>query len=138
MAQFDLSLLGTFQVTLEGRPHVAFETDKTRALLAYLVVESNRPHRRSALAALLWPNFSESAARNSLRQTLYRLRQAIADPQRDIPHLLVSAHDVQFNMAADHWLDVDEFRGLFNACRTHHPKKDALCDVCRNRLETMA
>ena len=136
MAQLEVSLLGTFMVALTGRPHVAFETDKTRALLAYLTVESNRPHRRSALAAILWPNFSESAARNNLRQTLYRLRQAIVDPQNTIPHLLVTVHDVQFNIKADNWLDVDEFSRLLNACKDHHPKWDSLCEVCWNRLET--
>lgn len=136
MGQLNISLLGTFQVVLGGRPHVAFETDKTRALLAYLAVESNRPHRRSALAGILWPNFSESAARNSLRQTLFRLRQAISDPQNTIPHLLVSVHDVQFNVAADNWLDVGEFSRLLDACKAHHPRLDALCQACWNRLET--
>lgn len=136
MAQLDISLLGTFQVTLDGRPQSAFETDKTRALLAYLAVESNRPHRREALATMLWPNYSDRAARNSLRQTLYRLRQAIVDQKNSVPHLLVSVHDVQFNPESEHWLDVDEFNRLLDACQSHHPKQDTLCESCQNRLET--
>ncbi|MGD2049793.1 MAG: BTAD domain-containing putative transcriptional regulator, partial [Chloroflexota bacterium] len=136
MAQLNISLLGTFQVTLDGRPQSAFETDKTRALLAYLVVESNRPHRREALATMLWPNYSDQAARNSLRQTLYRLRQAIVDQENSVPHLLVSVHDVQFNSSSEHWLDVDEFNRLLDACQSHHPKQDTLCESCQNRLET--
>jgi DNA-binding SARP family transcriptional activator len=136
MAQLNISLLGTFQVMLGGRPQSAFETDKTRALLAFLAVESNRPHRREALATMLWPNYSDRAARNSLRQTLFRLRQAIADQKKSDPHLLVSVHDVQFNPASEHWLDVDEFIRLLDTCQSHHPKLDTLCESCQNRLES--
>lgn len=137
MAHLAISLLGTFQVNLDGHPQSAFETDKTRALLAYLAVESGRPHRREALAAMLWPDCSDSAARNSLRQTLFRLRQAIADQKNSVPYLLVSVQDVQFNPAAERWLDVDEFDRLYDACRAHHPKQNTLCHSCRTRLEAI-
>ena len=53
MAHLSISLLGTFQVILDGEPVTAFESDKVRALLAYLAVESDRPHRRGTLACLL-------------------------------------------------------------------------------------
>ena len=67
MPRLSLSLLGPFQVTLDGDPVIAFESDKVRALLAYLAVESDRPHRREKLVGLLWPEWSDQAARNSLR-----------------------------------------------------------------------
>ena len=35
-AQFVISLIGPFQVTLEGQPVAAFESSKVRALLAIL------------------------------------------------------------------------------------------------------
>jgi len=41
-----------------------------RALLAYLVIEAARPHRREALAALLWPDYAESAARAAAQRAL--------------------------------------------------------------------
>jgi len=47
-----LSFLGPFQVTLDGKLVSSFEADKVRALLAYLAVESSRPHRREQLAAV--------------------------------------------------------------------------------------
>ncbi len=135
MAQLAISLLGTFHVTLDGQPQAAFETDKARALLAFLAVEANRPHRRMVLATMLWPDYSDRAARNSLRQTLFRLRQAIADQKNPVPLLLVSVHDVQLNPAADYWLDVDQFNGLLDACQAHHPQNYTLCEACRHRLE---
>lgn len=63
MTRLIVRLLGSYRVELDGRPVYAFETDKARALLAYLMVEADRPHRRETLASLLWPERPESAAR---------------------------------------------------------------------------
>ena len=76
-AALSLSLLGTYGVTLHGAPAAGIESDRVRALLAYLAVESDRPHRRQVLAALLWPDRPESRARGNLRQALYNLRRAL-------------------------------------------------------------
>jgi hypothetical protein len=38
-----------------GNRSRAFKSNKVRALLAYLAVEMDRPHRREVLAGLLWP-----------------------------------------------------------------------------------
>ena len=57
MPQLSISLLGPFQVTLDGQPVTAFDSDKGRALLATLAVEADRPHRRESLATLFWPSF---------------------------------------------------------------------------------
>ena len=48
-------------------------TRKTRALLAYLLLESGRWHARERLAGLLWGDRSETQARNSLNQALYEI-----------------------------------------------------------------
>ena len=110
MSHLTISLLGAFQVTLDGAPVTDFATDKARALLAYLAVEADRPHRREALAGLLWPDQPERKARQNLRQALLHLRQALGDCEDSAPHaLLVSRETVQFNAACDHWLDVAEF-----------------------------
>jgi len=79
MPQLFLSLLGPLQVTLDGDPVIAFESDKVRALLAYLAVEADRPHRREKLAGLLWPERSERSARQNLSQVLFNLRHTIGD-----------------------------------------------------------
>jgi DNA-binding SARP family transcriptional activator len=43
-----------------------FESIKVRALLAYLAVEAKWPHRRKALAGLLWPDLPDETARTNL------------------------------------------------------------------------
>ena len=59
MPHLTLSLLGGFEALLYGQPITAFDTDKTRALLAYLAVEAGHAHRRAELAGLLWPDLPE-------------------------------------------------------------------------------
>jgi DNA-binding SARP family transcriptional activator len=68
MTRLIISLLGSFQVTLGGSPVTDFATDKARALLAFLAVEADRPHRREALAGLLWPDQPQRKANQNLRQ----------------------------------------------------------------------
>jgi len=85
VAHLSLSLLGPFQVTLNGKPVAGFRSDKERALLIYLAVEADTPHRRASLVGLLWPDCTESVARNNLRQALFRLHQAIGEPAASPP-----------------------------------------------------
>jgi len=47
-----LSLFGPFQLKINDTVVTAFESDKVRALLAYLAVEP-QPYRRTVLAGLL-------------------------------------------------------------------------------------
>jgi DNA-binding SARP family transcriptional activator len=136
MSQLAICLLGSFQVTLDGQLLTGFETDKTRALMAYLAVETGQPHRREALAALFWPNRPESMARNNLRQTLYRLRRAIVDHEAAPAFLLITVHEIQLNPAADYWIDLAEFNSLVADCHEHHSEGISLCGACLNLLKT--
>ena len=136
MSHLAVYLLGTYQALLDGKMLTAFETDKARALLAYLMVEGEFLHRREALAALFWPDQPESAARNNLRQTLYRLRQVISDPDSSSSHLMVTVNEVQFNLQSDYWLDVEEFPALLLDTQNHHPESISLCELCVQRLRS--
>lgn len=106
MVHLSLSLLGSFQVTLDGRPVAGFKSSKERALLAYLAVEADRPHRREMLAGLLWPDWPDRDALSNLRYALSNLRRVIGDPKAEPSFLLINRDTLQFNAASDTWLDV--------------------------------
>src|SRR5947199_6265347 len=99
MARLSLSFLGSPLVTLDGQPVTGFAYDKVRALLTYLAIEADRPHRRDALTGLLWPELPDSAARMNLRQALASLRHAIDDHSSTPPFLLITRETIQFNTA---------------------------------------
>src|SRR5512137_1700980 len=119
MPTLHLHLFDEFQVSLDGQPVTSFGYNKVRALLVYLVVERGHLHKRTALAGLLWPDQPETAAHDSLRNALVKLRHAIHDAEADPPYLLVTKDSIQFNLASDHWLDVRRFTDLLDTCHTH-------------------
>lgn len=109
MPLLQIYLLGKFQVMLAGQPITAFSTDKTRALLAYLVMEQSRAHLREELAGLLWSDQPEERAMHNLRQALSILRKALPDPPHAPPFLLITPETARFNPQSEHWLDVSAF-----------------------------
>jgi DNA-binding SARP family transcriptional activator/predicted ATPase len=112
MAHLAAHLLGPLQLTLDGRPATGFESDKARALLAYLIVETERPHRRERLAGLLWPDRPERAARANLRRVLANLRQIIGDRTAALPILAVTPQTIRIDVADHLWSDVAAFSTL--------------------------
>ncbi|MEJ2737509.1 MAG: BTAD domain-containing putative transcriptional regulator [Anaerolineae bacterium] len=96
--------------SLSGQPLTEFYSSKVRALLAYLAVEAGREHPRPLLAALLWPDWDNSAALGNLRFSLSKLRQAINDQDADPPFLLISRDTIQLNPAAEVSVDVHLFQ----------------------------
>lgn len=109
MAHLSLALLGHYRAALDDRPVGGFESNKVRALLAYLAVEGDCPHSREMLAGLLWPEYPERAALANLRFALSNLRKALGDRDARPSFLLISNDALQFNPAADFDLDVRRF-----------------------------
>ncbi len=130
MSRLKIALLGPLQVTQDNRPLTGFEYDKVRALLVYLALEADRPHRREALAGLLWPDQPEKAARDGLRNALATLRKAIGDDAADPPHLFITREAIQFNAGSDHSLDVAEFDRLLRQASQHRHRHPASCRLC--------
>ncbi|PYE53834.1 ATP-binding protein [Deinococcus yavapaiensis] len=79
MSVLHVRLLGPPQVRVDqNAPVTRFSHRKALALLAYLVLEP-RPHTRSALAGLLWPDSEDATARSALRNTLSFLRDLLGE-----------------------------------------------------------
>ena len=109
MPHLSLSLLGPFQVTLDGQPVTDFKSNKVRALLAYLAVEAERPHPREVLAGLLWPDWPDRDALGNLRYALSDLRRVIGDRIAEPPFLLIARDALRFSASSDFSLDVAAF-----------------------------
>jgi DNA-binding SARP family transcriptional activator/tetratricopeptide (TPR) repeat protein len=75
--RLDIRLLGPPEVLVNGRP-LRVDTRKAIAILA-LVAAEGRAFARDELAALLWPDSDDMAARGALRRTLSTMRAAIGD-----------------------------------------------------------
>lgn len=146
MAHLSLSLLGGFEVKVQGQTVTAFESNKVRALLAYLAVEAHpegtrhgaRPHERATLAGLLWPDHPEAAARTNLRHVLRQLRQTLPDVDPAQPLLITSARTIQLNPHSNHTLDVSRFTRLLADCEGCRHSSLAACQECIDRLTEAA
>lgn len=135
MAHLAVNVLGTLQIAVADAPLARFESDKVRALLAYLTVEADRPHRREALIGLFWPDSPEEAARHSLRQALSNLRRAIGDHTAQPPYLLTTRDDIRFNTDSDYALDVADFNAQLAAREGHAHPRSIVCGDCVPHLQ---
>ncbi len=138
MAQLEIRLLGSFQVSLNGLSVTGFETDSARALLAYTAMQAGTPLARETLAGLMWPEQSRSKALHALSQTLNRLRKALNERDATTPFLCVTPDSLQFNADSDYWLDVTVFARLLAECQQHPHRGMGVCRTCLARLAQAA
>jgi len=105
----NLRLFGSPQGSLDGERIKKLRSTKTLALLAYLVVESDRPHQREKLAGMLWPGFTDSSARGNLRRVLVDLRVGLGERRGERSRLQASRQTIRFNPDHEFQVDVTTF-----------------------------
>ncbi|MEZ4619998.1 MAG: BTAD domain-containing putative transcriptional regulator [Caldilineaceae bacterium] len=132
--QFELTLLGTFLLTVDGDPVAGLTSEKMQALLAYLAVEQTQSHSREAIAEMLWPDRPEGVARQNLRQALSRLQRAL--PAGGEPLLIVNRREVHFNTSCDVEIDYQHFVSIVAQVRRHPHENVAACTACCHLLTT--
>ena len=98
-------------ITLNDQPVGKLTNSPTLTnLFAFLVFHRSRPHARSWLADMLWPELPEARARRNLNNALWELRSALKVIPSSGPSLIVSdSQTVQFESTLSLWLDTDEF-----------------------------
>ena len=112
MGCLKIHMFGSFDVRLDGQSIIQFDTEKTRALLAYLASESDHSHQREYLAEMFWPERPPGAARANLRHALSILRKLIGDrPPFDhttakIPFFQVTRDTIQLNPNKRIWREL--------------------------------
>jgi DNA-binding SARP family transcriptional activator/RecA/RadA recombinase len=110
VAVLQISLLGPFQVFVNDKPVIHFESNKVRALLAYLAAEPDRQHRREVLADLLWSAYPRASALANLRFTISSLQKSLDNPHTAC--LNVWRDSLQINPSAQAAVDAWEFTRL--------------------------
>lgn len=135
MARLEISLLGPVHVTHNGQPFPERTYAKVLALLAYVSVESDRPHPRATVATLLWPEQTDDRARHSLRQAISTLRRVVGDRSADEPVLLITRDTIAFNHKSDYLIDIGTFDRLARECDQHGHQRVERCPPCIQRIE---
>ena len=133
MSKLCLSFLGPVEVTLDGKSLRSHLWLKHLALLVYLAVEADRPHRREALAGLFWPEQPDRAARQNLRQGFYQLRRTFGCYFSD--YLTITHQTAQFNSHSDYVLDVANFVSLIGQTMQHEHRRPETCHCCFGWLQ---
>lgn len=114
----EIRLFGGFQASRPGQPPLRFESQRVRALFAYLVCHPGQAFSRESLAGLLWPEEPSDAARRNLRQALYNLRSTLGESDNGAGFLATEGHGVRFEATAAYWLDVAAFESALEAAAT--------------------
>jgi DNA-binding SARP family transcriptional activator len=75
-ARLHIATAGGVGLSIAGAP-IVLANRKARGILAYLAMEGDGTVSRERLAGLLWSDFGERQARNSLRQAIFEIRDSL-------------------------------------------------------------
>ena len=125
---------GGFRIELDGGRTINFTTDKSRALLVYLAVETGRTFRRSHLAGLLWSEASEEQGLHNLRQTLSLLRKTWEELQVDGSLLLTDRDTLQLNPQLHLQVDLCVFEDTLREAYRYFHNRSGLARLNIRRL----
>jgi DNA-binding SARP family transcriptional activator len=130
-------MLGTFDLTIDGRPVTHWHGQRTRALMQFLTAHRVRGVSRDELIAAVWPDVDEESGRHRLHQGIYELRSTLraADPERS--PIVCAGGAYGFDRSVPIWVDVEVFDGLVTAAmRTIVEQRvDEAIEVSRAALE---
>ncbi|MEI7770026.1 MAG: BTAD domain-containing putative transcriptional regulator [Chloroflexales bacterium] len=134
MPGLTISLLGTFHIRQDATAISDFYSNAVRALLAYLVVESDRPHERRLLADLFWPDEPAEKGLGHLRQALYRLDQSLAPAALPAALVISTRQTLRINPDLEIDLDAQRLIQLTAAARAHRHRRLTVCASCLESL----
>lgn len=104
-SRLSIGVIGGLTLSVAGRPLV-LGNRRARAMLAYLAMERTATIGRERLASLFWSESSDRHARNSLRNTIHEMRDALEgrgctllEGGRDDLRLAADGFDVDFEQA---------------------------------------
>lgn len=126
----DLRLLGSFSLSINGKPLPPLRTRKGQWLLALLALRPGRPSDRSWIAGMLWPDSLEEQSLCNLRRALTDLRSALGPASNRIT--APTPRSLALEMCAGDSVDIYRFQQL--AERTDTAALEAAIDCYRGPL----
>ncbi|TNE42429.1 MAG: hypothetical protein EP347_00925 [Alphaproteobacteria bacterium] len=124
MPKLRMTLFGSLGAAAEDETPLPLGGKKTNALLAYLAAAPGKPHRREALAELLWPERFEKQSQQSFRQALSSARKMLGDAGS----LLRDTEEGALTLdAAEVTTDIGDFERL--CASPHLEDKKIACDL---------
>lgn len=134
MGKLALYLLGDLRIKIDNEPVENIATEKTRALLVYLALESERPLHRDVLAEMFWPERPPGVGRASLRQAIGSLRSALGDRHAPSPFIIPRRDSIRFNADENVWIDSVRIHDLLQTVWDHGHQPGESCLACETSL----
>ena len=130
-------MLGTFDLTIDGRPVTHWHGQRTRALMQFLTAHRRRGVSRDELIAAVWPDIDEDNGRHRLHQGIYELRSTLraADPYRSPIVCVNGAYG--FDQSVPMWVDAEVFDDLVAAAMSaiREQRVEEAIEMCQAALE---
>ena len=116
MDKLRIKLFGKLSLTYEDEPLGGCESKKVKQLLAFLLLNRDRPHSRETLASLLWGDSATTKqSKKYLRNALWRLKTALdcRDMLLTSGLLVVKSGWIELRSNDDTWIDVAVFERAY-------------------------
>jgi DNA-binding SARP family transcriptional activator len=110
-------LLGSFNLTVEGRQVTGWHGYRARALLQFLAAHRHRVVSREDLIGAVWPDVEDDSGRHRLHQGIYELRSTLRTADPNHSHVICAGGRYGFDHSLPVWVDVEEFDALASAAQ---------------------
>src|SRR5437868_4395800 len=125
-APMRISLFGNLRISVAGRPVTAVNTNRLHSLIAYLILHGDSPQPRGRVAAMLWPESSESQARTNLRQLLHHLKRALP---AEFTSLVADNFAIQWRQDEQCQIDTADFQSALAAAADARAREDNALEI---------
>lgn len=112
MDKLRISLLDKIYIEKDGEAFNDFNSEQVLGLLGFLLVERSYEHSRESLINMFWPDATETSARNQLRISLFRIKQAFQDVLGGEALVIGSNRVTKVNPICNPWVDVYQFQSV--------------------------
>ncbi len=130
MTKFNVRFFGGLEILSDSNPIDTFESQKSRALFAFLACHRERYFSREFLSGFLWPEEPSEAARRNLRQAIYSLRRTFTLGTQGLWDPLRTSHQgAAFHHPPELTLDVEIFQQAAASTRGQAPPDPALLET---------